>query len=111
MDGIGTVDVIAFEQDDIYRQYKWEPNSQKLQIKNSGSYNVANDTVFCVPLSRDEARFELIVSRENKQNVLLRNGKAYNMDGTLSEIRIHGPSLKELDCKQYHLLKKARKTN
>ena len=112
MDGFGSVDVIAFDKDESYKEYHWVTSSQVLNLLNYGSYTVTADTIFCLPLSKKADSFEFIISKLDKKYRLLRNEKVYNLDGTLSELRIHGWRYgEELTKEQYKLFKAARTMN
>ena len=107
MDGVGTLDIIEFDPENVYRQYHWSPNRQPPMITDVGSYKISNDTVFCQPTSSNR-KFERILSHQSEKTVLLRNEKGYNADGTLSEMRIHGPVLLEFEKELYKLWKKTK---
>lgn len=109
MDGIGSIDVIAFDQENIYREYHWVTSSQVLNLVNYGSYTVIEDTIICLPLFKKVDSIEYIVTKVDKKYRLLRNEKVYNIDGTLSDLRIHGGRYgDELTKEQYKRFKAIR---
>lgn len=113
MDGIGSIDVIAFDEDSIYKQYKWFTSSQVLNQVNYGSYNDSEGTVLCQPISTNAESFEFVVVRVHKKKYkLLSNLKIYNIDGTLSDLRLHsGRYGEEFTKEQYKKFKTARAKN
>src|SRR5690348_5625164 len=112
MDGIGSIDVIAFDKDESYKEYHWVTSSQVLKLLNYGSYTVTKDTIFCLPLSKKADSFEFIISKVDKKYRLLRNEKVYTIDGTLSELRLHGWRYgEELTKEQYKNFKAIRAIN
>ncbi len=106
MDGVGKLDIIEFGPENVYRQFHWSPRQPPI-LTDVGSYQFSNDTIFCQSTSSDR-KFERIFSRQNEKTVLLRNEKVYNADGTLSDMRIHGPVLQEFEKELYKLWKKTK---
>jgi|GEM_PF-7006861 len=110
MDGIGSIDIIAFDSDEIYREYHWVTSSQVMNLLDYGSYKVTEDTIFCLPISKKAESFEFIVLKVEKKYRVLRNWKVYNMDGTLSNLRLHpGRHGEELTKEMYEKFKAIHK--